>query len=114
MLIGGLLLPACGGSSKEKTAESPPQRSVHALSSAEESDTAMTVLRGIVYRIGNEPFTSLAIQDSAGIMHTIEKDTISEYRLLEELQGRTVEIHVRIIESASNRIQLERVRVIEE
>lgn len=50
-------------------------------------------LKGVVYVVGNEPFTHLAVQDSAGRMHRITGPKAVE-DLLYQRQGKTVEVTV--------------------
>ena len=47
--------------------------SAYACGPSRESAPAQTAgtMRGVVYVVGNEPFTSLALQDSSGTMHRL-------------------------------------------
>ena len=50
-------------------------------------------LRGVIYVIGNEPFTSLALQDSLGQMHRIHGPKDLE-NILYQRQGKAVAVTV--------------------
>jgi len=60
-----------------------------------ESDdmTAQRTLKGTIYVIGNEPFTHLALQDSAGRMHRIKGPKAVE-DVLYQRQGKPVVLTV--------------------
>lgn len=60
-----------------------------------ESDdmTAQRTLKGTIYVVGNEPFTHLALQDSAGRMHRIKGPKAIE-DVLYQRQGKPVVLTV--------------------
>jgi hypothetical protein len=81
---------------------------------ADSLTVSMTILKGTIYRIGNEPFTSLALEDSAGLMHPIVEDTSEVYRSLERLQGMKVEIEADTSVGEPRQLSVKRVRVLQE
>lgn len=62
-----------------------------ALGCAGKKETVKGTVRGTIYVIGNEPFTSLAIQDSSGQMYRISASKEIEDKLLAR-QGKMVEL----------------------
>lgn len=58
---------------------------------AGEKETVKGTVRGTIYVIGNEPFTSLAIQDSLGTMYRISASKEIQDKLLAR-QGKMVEL----------------------
>ncbi len=50
-------------------------------------------LRGVVYVVGNEPFIRLALQDSAGVIHTVQGPKELE-NVLYQRQGKEVVVTV--------------------
>ncbi len=67
----------------------------NACGHSRDSESGITpgTMRGVVYVVGNEPFTYLALQDSAGAMHRIHGAKELE-DVLYQRQGKTVVITV--------------------
>jgi hypothetical protein len=75
------------------------------VSCAGEKEATKGTIQGTIYVIGNEPFTSLAVQDSEGRMYRLSTSTETRQRLL-ALQGRKVIVEYSKIDTTAEGITL--------
>lgn len=72
---------------------------------AGEKEAAKGTIQGTIYVIGNEPFTSLAVEVSEGRMYRLSTSTETRQRLL-ALQGRKVMVEYSRIDTTAEGITL--------
>ena len=65
------------------------------LQSAQANDISAPVIEGMLYLVGNEPFTELAIETKEGEVFTLRGHSVAE---LKGLQGQWVKLQGKIIE----------------
>jgi hypothetical protein len=70
-----------------------------------EKEATKGTVQGTVYVIGNEPFTSIAVEDSQGKMLRLSTSKEVQQQLL-GLQGRKVEVHYSRIDTTAEGITL--------
>jgi hypothetical protein len=72
---------------------------------AGEKETVKGTIQGTIYVVGNEPFTSLAVEDSQGKMLRLSVSKEVRQQLL-GLQGRKVEVRYSKIDTTADGITL--------
>jgi hypothetical protein len=70
-----------------------------------EKEATKGMIQGTIYVIGNEPFTSLAVEVLEGRMYRLSTSTETRYRLL-ALQGRKVMVEYSRIDTTAEGITL--------
>jgi len=65
------------------------------LQAAQANDITTPGIEGLIYVVGNEPFTELAIETKEGEVYTLRGDSIAK---LKDLQGQWVKLRGTIIE----------------